>query len=376
MGVVVTCNNGLGVIVERAMYWDIEGVEWGGGHNTLAMSELSTTWYIAEGATEGFDQFVLIINPSNETAVGTVSFMINDGSVVEHDIVIGPTTRLTIHVNDFVPDSHLSTKIEITNGVPVAAEGVMYWDVGGIHWAGGHCSHGVTEPATTWYLAEGSTQLGTNGVNFETFILIQNPNDETANVDVTFMKSDGSTVERTFMMDPTSRYTIWLNTITELEDNAISTKVESNIPIIASRSMYGDAGTLEWAFGHSSVGVTSTDDTWYLAEGATLGNFDMWVLIMNPNSQDALVQVTFMTEDGSTETETVKVEATSRHTIWVNYVIPDEAVSVEVVSLNGVDVIVDRAMYWSANDAGVSSLSDFDVKEDSWIGAHSTTGVN
>ena len=46
----------------------------------------------------------------------------------------------------------------------------------------GHSSVGVTSPATTWYLPEGSTNWG-----FETWLLIQNPNATEASCDVTYM---------------------------------------------------------------------------------------------------------------------------------------------------------------------------------------------
>ena len=50
------------------MYWNPGGVTWGGGHCTVGLPELSTSWYIAEGCTRGFDEYVSIINPDSTAA--------------------------------------------------------------------------------------------------------------------------------------------------------------------------------------------------------------------------------------------------------------------------------------------------------------------
>ncbi len=63
-------------------------------------------------------------------------------------------------------------------------ERAMYGN--GRAWA--HDSIGVTAPAETWYLAEGST-----GEGFETWVLVQNPGTSDAvSVDLTLMTGSGS----------------------------------------------------------------------------------------------------------------------------------------------------------------------------------------
>ncbi len=64
------------------------------------------------------------------------------------------------------------------------------------------------------------------------------------------MKKDGSTVERTYTLAPTSRKSIKVDEI--LPNDEVSTKVTSDQPVIAERALYfnynGKSG------GHSSVG--------------------------------------------------------------------------------------------------------------------------
>ncbi|MBU4489203.1 MAG: hypothetical protein KKE79_01035, partial [Actinobacteria bacterium] len=45
---------------------------------------------------------------------------------------------------------------------------------------------------------------------------------------------------------------------------------------------------------HDSIGVTEPNKTWYLAEGSTAGGFETWVLVQNPGTETATVDLTFM----------------------------------------------------------------------------------
>jgi len=128
----------------------------------------------------------------------------------------------------------------------------------------------------------------------------------------------------------------------------VSTKVESNIPVIAERSMYW-GGRAE---GHDSVGVTSTSNTWYLAEGSTAGGFETWVLVQNPNSTPVRVTLTFMTEEGEKSgPENVEIPANGRKSFNVKDYLPDTwSVSTKVSATGG--IIVERSMYWNNRTGG------------------------
>ncbi len=46
----VVVADGVGIAVERAMYFEYAGI-WDGGHDAQAVSTASRTWYFAEGYT-------------------------------------------------------------------------------------------------------------------------------------------------------------------------------------------------------------------------------------------------------------------------------------------------------------------------------------
>ena len=141
----------------------------------------------------------------------------------------------------------------------------------------------------TWYLAEGCTQGG-----METFILVQNPNEEGVEVDVTFMTSSGAVPgPRGIYLPPGTRRTFLANQYVSSWD--VSTRVDARGGgVICERAMYGAGRT--WA--HDSLGSSQTFLTWYLAEGCTQGGMETFILVQNPNDDQVAVSAIYMTESG------------------------------------------------------------------------------
>lgn len=345
----VECTNSKKIIAERAMYWAA-----GGGHCSIGATGTSPNWYLAEGCTRNFDEYILIQNPNTSSADVTVTFMKEDGTTVVETMVVGASSRYTIYVNNILPDEvGVSAKIESADDLGVVVERAMYWATGG-----GHCSLGEIATNTTWYLAEGSTS------GYDEWVLIQNPNTTDAEVTVTFMKSDGTTVSQPITVNATSRYSINVNRVVP-DETGVSTKIVSDngIGLIAERAMYWASGG-----GHCSIGISDPGTTWYLAEGSTSG-YSTWVLIQNPNDSAATATVTFMRSDGSTVTQDITVNATSRYTIYVNAVLPNETgVSTKIAVANSIGVIAERAMYWATFGGhcsiGAKHISDPDDGDD------------
>ncbi len=348
----VMVTNDVPVIVERAMYWSRGSATWVDGHDSTGVTGTAATWYLAEGCTKGsFSTWVLVQNPNAAAATVEITFMDEEGNTEVVNDTIAATSRSSYNVGSYLEDKDVSTKV--TSDIGVIVERAMYWDAGGVEWAGGHDSVGVTGTATTWYLAEGCTKG-----SFATWVLVQNPNTTAAAVEITFMDEDGNTVVVNDTINATSRSSY--NVGSYFTDRDVSTKVTSGIGVIAERAIYWDAGGSNWAGGHASVGVTSTNTTWYLAEGSTNGSFATWVLVQNPNTTAAAVEITFMDENGNTEIVNDVIAATSRSTYNVVDYLADNNVSTKVVSDTG--VIAERAMYWDAG--GIA-----------WAGGHCSRGV-
>ena len=99
--------------------------------------------------------------------------------------------------------------------------------------------------------------------------------------------------------------------------------------------------------------------TWYLAEGATHGGFDLFYLIQNPNAPDGAGRGDVpAARPGAPLVAHLHGAPHSRFNIWVDDegaptgLRGDRRVSAIVESTNGVPIIVERAMYLTAPAAG------------------------
>jgi hypothetical protein len=328
------------IVAERAMYFNYGGRD--GGHSSIGVEAPSTTWYLAEGYTGGsFDTYVLIQNPNPEPAEIAATYMLHNGSFTTGYTVAG-NSRYTIHLDYFIPDSEVSTKLESTNGVPVVAERTMYFNIGGR--PGGHDSIGVTSASTSWYLAEGFT-----GGGFDEWILLQNPNPGSADVDILYAVRNGAPQYQQYRVPAESRYSIHVDEIPGLDSAEVSAQVNSSLPIIAERAMYFDYDGRKG--GHDSIGAKATSDTWYFAEGYTGGQFDEWLLIQNPSSQSANILITYCVRPGGPIWPTIEywysVPPHSRYSIHVNEAprLGNAEVSAKIESDQ--PVIAERSMYFS-----------------------------
>lgn len=101
----------------------------------------------------------------------------------------------------------------------------------------------ISTPEKNWYLAEGCTAGG-----FESWVLVQNPNDQPAHVRLTFMTGEGPVPGPETDLAPNSRQSFNVGSYVTTYD--VSTQVQSDNPVVVERAMYG--GGRVW--GHDSVG--------------------------------------------------------------------------------------------------------------------------
>ena len=205
---------------------------------------------------------------------------------------------------------------------------------------GESASFTATTGAFRRYFAEGATGF------FDTSFALLNATDTPANVLLRFQKGDGTSTTHPLTMVPRSRATIAPKAIAGLASAEFSTVVESDVPLVADRTMTWDAT----GYGsHAETSIAAPSLTWYLAEGATIGGFNLFYLLQNPSNTAAEVKVTYLRPAPAAAIErTYVIAASSRFNVWVN--VEDPALAAAEVSavidvLNGVPIIVERAMY-------------------------------
>jgi hypothetical protein len=318
------------VVSERAVYAYARTL----GTDSIGAPEPRAQWYLAEGCTNGgFETWVLVQNPNGLPANVKLTYMTPAGKVNGPSVTVPANSRVTFNVADTVPDNwSVSTMVEASRSV--IAERACYGN--GRQW--GHDSIGAPDASATWYLAEGCTNGG-----FETWVLVQNPNNTAASVNLTYMTGTGQVAGPTVSIPANSRRTF--NVADTVPGNwSVSTKVTSSQPVIAERAMYGNSR--RW--GHDSIGVTAPATSWYLAEGCTNTGFESWVLVQNPNSQPANVSLTYMTPAGPVPGPSETLPANSRKTYNIADTVPYEwQVSTKVTANR--PVVAERAMYGDSN---------------------------
>lgn len=323
--------------VKTARLTGSAGVKTISGGTLATLLGFSSTLF--ELAPNNFDEYLLILNPNRESTVVTFTFMRPDGVASDHVAEVAGGSRFTLKVNDYVQCQDVSTRI--VSERPVVAERAMYFNCGGRR--GGSASTGATAPQARWYFAEGYT-----GGSFDSYILVQNPGTETADITFTFMLPGGKTVTRTAMAPPSSRITVHVDDVPGVENAEVSTSVESTngVGVVADRSVYFEYRG--FSGGHAEVGVNAPAESWYLAEGYTGGEFDTYVLVQNPADRQAEVDATFMKEDGKTVRRSYTISPHSRFTITADEIpgLESAGFSTRLVSTNGVGVIAERAMYF------------------------------
>nr|WP_303646190.1 DUF5719 family protein [Candidatus Solincola tengchongensis] len=205
---------------------------------------------------------------------------------------------------------------------------------------GGHTAASVDRPSTQWYFAEGFT-----GAGFDEYILVLNPGEEAARVDLDFMLPDGRVERREYQAAPHSRLTVGVDSIPGLENTEVSARVTSSLPVVAERAMY--FGYPECPGGHAETGRVLPSSRHYLAEGYTSPFFDTYLLFQNPGDDPVSAEVSFLRPDGSVIRETVNLGPRSRGTLKANQVPGMEGTEFSVVVAAGGPILVERSTYFN-----------------------------
>jgi hypothetical protein len=246
------------IIVERAMYLDLPGQVFGAGHESAGITAPATEWFLAEGATGPyFDLFVLIANPGATDALVEATYLLPDGTTVVKPYPVTAASRFNIWVDyegGRLGDTAVSTTVRSTNGVPIIVERAMWWPEGG--WFEAHNSPGATTTGTRWALAEGEVDAARN---LETYILVANTSAVAADVRVTLLFEDGTSMAQIYAGIPAhSRFNVPVGRFfAAAAGRRFGAIVESlgtaPAQIVVERAMYWDAAGQVWAAGTNAL---------------------------------------------------------------------------------------------------------------------------
>ena len=304
-------------------------------------SVTGTSWFFAEGSTQPpFDTWFLVQNPTAVPANVTFTFQFQGGGSTVRSFVVGPTSRFSLFANQIIPGVAFSTRIDADQ--PVRAERAMY--VG----FDGDDVTGIPAPNRTWLFAEGSTQPP-----FHTWLLLQNPNNVTANATITYFLSGGAApVTQSLSLPPISRTSVFVNQV--LPNAAFSSRVDSDQPIVVERAQYRFPGNAATA----KAGLNVPSTTFYFPDAKTSFRpirgtsvpFDSFLLLENPTGTPATANITLFRSGGTTFTFTQFLPPTSRQTIFLNQILPNASFGIRVQASQ--PIIAERSMFFGREPRG------------------------
>jgi SpoIID/LytB domain protein len=192
--------------------------------------------------------------------------------------------------------------------------------------------------------------------NFDEYILLQNPWEETVNCTITYMFPGGGELQEEVVLQPHSRHTVLVNE--RIQNSEVSVKVESDRPVVAERAMYFDFLGSGRRGGHASLGVPEACREWYFAEGYTAGKFDTFILVQNPQEDEARLTAVFMGRDGEVDEFYYTLPPHSRMTIWMDQEpgLSEGEFSVKLIS--NLPVVAERAVYFGYGTIGGGTAAE------------------
>jgi hypothetical protein len=193
-----------------------------------------------------------------------------------------------------------------------------------------------------YFLAEGCTAYG-----FETWVLVANPNDVPATVDISYFTDNGPVNKDPVTVPAHSRLTV--NASSDIWAMNAGVRVGSDWPVYVERAMYWN----DRAEGHDSIGTATGSTDWYVADGHTADGFETWIEILNPEPADCTARLTYVTPGGTVPGPSVVVPGYARKTVFVADTVNNSDVSTHVTSDR--PVVVERSMYWNGRRGGSGS---------------------
>ena len=257
---VIEVTSGPNIIVERAMYLSTPTALFNAGHDSAGVTAPSNSWFLAEGSTTNFEEFILLANPGQSSATARITYLLANGSTLVKNYSIAPRSRSTVWVDEesfggvkALAAVDVSAKVEVIAGPPIIVERSMWWPGSYATWAEAHNSPGATQTGTKWAVAAGEVDD-----DVDTFILIANTSATPGTVDVRLHLQGGGTATKTLTVPPNSRSNVWVRVdFPTSVGKEFATIVESTgatpAQLVVESAIYVNAGGVPFAAGTNAL---------------------------------------------------------------------------------------------------------------------------
>ena len=334
-------------VAERSMY--TQKGAFASASDSTGTSQLSSTWYFAEGnTTAGWNTLLAVLNPSTQTATLKVTYLLSErghSGILprNHIYTVAPLSRGTFVLNQDMPGQQFG--LAISSSIAVAIERPEYLVASPMR--GGSSVVGATSPQTNWYFGAGNATL-----NVTESLVLANPNTGWVTAQVRYLTTSGRVITQTVGIPGQSRVAIKVNTVVNAATHA--TVITANGPIVAERQdFYNNAGSI---MGSTTVmGASASHTSWYIAQGDTSSGHIETLALANPGATSALVQVVYYQSQGAPLVKSYTLPATTRMTIAIASDIgANKSTGIAVYATT--PIVVEQTMLYNTN--GVTSAYD------------------
>ncbi len=252
---------------------------------------LTSTWFCpgvpATGEPNVGGTFV-VANPGTEEMTARVTLLAAAGQAVEQAITVPPTDSVTVDAAAAITAPYVSAMVEIDGGGGLVEQRA-------VHPAGETVGVSVapctTDTAESWYLAEGFTAGG----SVEQLVLT-NPSDQVAIVDVGFATASGSREPQNLQGMPVparSVQVIDMASIAARDEAEVAVKVEATFGelVVGRGQVYMSGGRLGYGMALAAPALRSQ---WWFANGDKGPGVTERYSLYNPTENDVEVQPTFL----------------------------------------------------------------------------------
>ncbi len=224
----------------------------------------------------------------------------------------------------------------------------------------------ATTVRARWYFAEGNT------ADYSQRLSLFNPAPRPATARVTLFPPDGQPVTRVVQVPGGGRADLNVNDVAP-GANALPAMVEANEAILAERSMALVSDI------DSGPGIDRLSRVWYFAEGNTIDQTQTYLIIFNPNPDEARAQISYMQRDGTVFEQEVQIGARNRLVVAVHDITLPDGIRPLAGASFGMRVIathpvaVERTMRFGPNGSGLHTGRGIDTLSRRWHFAEGTT---
>ncbi len=294
-------------VAERSMYTQKGTLV--AATDSIGSTQLSSTWYFAEGnTTNGWNTLLAVLNPSANPVALKVTYLwslraLNGFLPRSSSYTIPAHTRSTIVLNNALTGQHFG--MAVTANAAIVVERAEYLVQGPSR--GGSAVLGATSPQTRWYFGAGNTTAGMTEQ-----LVLANPVSTWVTARISYLTDNGQVITQTAGIPGQGRVVVNVNNVVKQATHA--TVIIANGPIIAERQDFFN--NVDSAQGSTTVMGASNDATsWYFAHGTTASGTTESLAIANPGPVSATVQVVYYQSQGAPIIKSYTLPANTRLTV-------------------------------------------------------------